>query len=179
MQIPHTASLSALLLFVSCASAPAPLAADAARNTKSPADLVRAHLRAVEAGDWVTAEGQLDPGFTMQMKGMPFFAKIPFADALSMHKARKRAFPDFTFNEQVEAPVGNSVRVAVFLKGTHTGYLDYPIAEVPKLEATGKPIDLPAEYFTYFFENDRITRVYGEVPEGHGPPALKRQLGVP
>lgn len=167
-----------VLWSLGCATAPAPLSADAAHNSRSPGELVRAHLRAVEAGDWQTAEAQLDPAFTMQMKGMPFFVKIPFADALAMHKARKRAFPDFTFNEKVEAAEGNSVRVAVFLKGTHTGFLDYPIKEVPKLEATGKPIDLPAEYFTYFFENDRVTRIYGEIPEGHGPPALKKQLGV-
>lgn len=167
-----------LCLLCACASAPTALTTDVAHNTKPPVELVQAHLRAIEAGDWKTAEAQLDPNFTMQMKGMPFFVKIPFADALAMHRARKQAFPDFTFNEKIEATTGNSVTIAVFLKGTHTGYLDYPIKEVPKLEATGKPIDLPAEYFTYFFENDRITRVFGEIPEGHGPPALKKQLGV-
>jgi predicted ester cyclase len=170
---------SALLFVVAaCASAPAPLSSEAARNTKTPTELVKAHLRAIEAGDWKTAEGQLDPAFGMQMKGMPFFVKIPFANALDMHKARKQAFPDFTFNEKIDAAEGNSVRIAVFLKGTHTGYLDYPIKEVPKLEATGKAIDLPAEYFTYFVEGDRIRRVFGEIPEGHGPVALKQQLGV-
>jgi hypothetical protein len=163
---------------LSCASLPAPVTPENAHNTRPPAELVQAHLRAVEAGDWKTAESQLDPAFTMQMKGMPFFVKIPFADALAMHKARKQAFPDFTFNEKIEPAVGNAVRVAVFLKGTHTGFLDYPIKEVPKLAATGRSIDLPAEYFTYFFENDRITAIYGELPEGHGPPALKKQLGV-
>lgn len=171
----------ALLFFwipLGCASAPAVLSVDAAHNTRSPSELVQAHLRAIEAGDWKTAEAQLDPDFSMQVKGMPFFVKIPFADALAMHKARKKAFPDFTFNEKLDSLEGNSVRVAVFLKGTHTGFLDYPIKEVPKLEATGKTIDLPAEYFTYFFENDRILRIYGEIPEGHGPPALKQQLGV-
>jgi len=165
-------------LTLGCASAPSTLPGDAAHNTKSPTELVLAHLRAIEAGDWKTAEAQLDPEFSMQMKGMPFFVKIPFADALSMHKARKRAFPDFTFNEKLDPVLGNSVRVAVFLKGTHTGFLDYPIKEVPKLEATGKSIDVPAEYFTYYFENDRIRHIYGEIPEGHGPAALKKQLGV-
>lgn len=168
----------ALVLLAGCAAAPSALTNEAAHNTKTPTELVKAHLRAIEAGDWKTAEGQLDPGFSMQMKGMPFFVKIPFANALDMHKARKQAFPDFTFNEKVEAAEGNSVRIAVFLKGTHTGYLDYPIKEVPKLEATGKAIDLPAEYFTYFVEGDRIRRVFGEIPEGHGPVALKQQLGV-
>ncbi len=177
MYLYTTGSLLLCLLF-SCATAPSPLLSEAAHNTKTPTELVQAHLRAVAAGDWQTAQSQLSPEFTMQMKGMPFFVKIPFSEALAMHKARKQAFTDFTFNEKVEATTGNSVRIAVYLKGTHTGFLDYPIKEVPKLEATGKPIDLPAEYFTYFFENDLITRVYGEIPEGHGPPALKKQLGV-
>ncbi len=170
--------LMLLSLAFSCASAPAALTGEAAHNSKPPTELVQAHLRAIEAGDFTTAETQLDPQFTMQLKGMPFFVKIPFADALAMHRARKKAFPDFTFNEKIESTDGNSVRIAVFLKGTHTGFLDYPIKDVPKLEATGKTIDLPAEYFTYFFENDRVRRVYGEIPEGHGPTALKQQLGV-
>ena len=171
-------ALLPLCLLTACASAPNALSNEAAHNTLSPTAVVQAHLRAVEAGDWKTAEAQLDPAFTMQIKGMPFFVNIGFANALDMHKARKKAFPDFTFNEKIDATDGNSVRVAVFLKGTHTGYLDYPIKEVPKLEATGKSIDLPSEYFTSFVEGDRIRRIFGEIPEGHGPPALKKQLGV-
>jgi len=49
---------------------------------------------------------------------------------------------------------------------------------VPELEATGKSINLPSEYFTYYNENYRIRAVFGRIPEGHGPPALKEQLGV-
>jgi hypothetical protein len=125
---------------VACASPPTALPADSAQNTKSPAALVQAHLRAVEAGDWPTAESQLAPEFTMQMKGMPFFVKIRFADALAMHKARKQAFPDFTFNEKIDPVAGNSVRVAVFLKGTHTGYLDYPIFRLSTSRTSSKTI---------------------------------------
>jgi len=172
------ALLAALTVMTSCASVPSSLTTEAARNTVDPTALVTAHLRALEAGDFKAAEAQLDPDFAMQLKGMPFFVKVGFDNALDMHRARKKAFPDFTFNERIEKVFGNAVKVAVFLKGTHTGYLDYPIDEVPKLEATGKTIDLPAEYFTYFVENDRIRRLYGEIPEGHGPPALKKQLGV-
>ncbi len=136
------------------------------------------HLRAAEAGDWRDADALLDPGFSMQMKGMPFFVTIPYARALDMHKARKTALPDFRFNEKVELEDGNSVRIAVYLSGTHTGPLDYPIDEVPKVAATGKTIALPVEYFTYFVEHDRIVRVFGDIPDGSGPPALKQQLGL-
>ena len=173
-----TLSILLLAALCRCASAPAPLEGPAAVNTRSPSDVVQAHLRTIEAGDWATAQSQLASDFSMQMKGMPFFAKIDVDHALDMHKARKRAFPDFRFNEKIESVQGNAVKIAVYLTGTHTGFLDYPIDAVPKLEATGKAIDLPAEYFTYYVEHDTIRRVFGEIPPGHGPPALKKQLGV-
>jgi hypothetical protein len=150
-----------------------------AGNAKLPMETVQAHLRAVEQGNWELANSYLAEGYTMKMKGMPFFVSIAKSQALDMHKARKQAFPDFSFNEKSEgAEGGNGVRIGVYLKGTHTGYLDYPINEVPKLQATGKSIDLPVEYFTYYVEKDKIVYTYGEIPDGHGPVALKKQLGV-
>ncbi len=169
----------AFAFLTSCASAPAAKPAGDAGNTRPPRDVVAEHLRAAEAGDWAAANALLDPGFSMQMKGMPAFATIPAEHALDMHQARKKAFPDFRFNEKIDAEDGSLVRIAVYLSGTHTGPLDYPIAEVPKVAATGKTIALPVEYFTYFVEHDRIVRVFGEIPEGSGPPALKQQLGLP
>ncbi|HEX5748822.1 MAG TPA: ester cyclase [Archangium sp.] len=176
MRLPILLSLLAPALFA-CASPPAPLT-EGAGNTLAPAELVRAHLRAAEQGDWVTAEAHLADDFEMQMKGMPFWVSIGRPNGLDMHKARKTAFPDFQFNEQVVREEGNAVTIAVYLTGTHTGPLDYPIDEVPKMGPTGRTIDLPAEYFTYYVEKDRIRRIFGEIPEGHGPPALKKQLGV-
>jgi hypothetical protein len=171
-------SMMLLAVLTGCAGLPAGKPAAEAANGRAVTDLLNQHLRALEAGDWKMATDQLSTNFSMQLKGMPFFVTIPRANALDMHRARKRAFPDFRFNEQIEGSGENWVRVAVFLSGTHTGLLDYPVKEVPKLEATGRAISLPAEYFTYFFEHDHITRVFGEIPEGHGPPALKKQLGV-
>lgn len=151
---------------------------DNSSNTKPPLEIVSAHLRACEAGDWQTATEFLSESYSMKMKGMPFFVSIGKSNALDMHKARKQAFPDFKFNEKVESVEGNGVKLAVYLTGTHSGYLDYPISDVPKLQATGKTIRLPAEYFTYYVENDKIVYTAGEIPEGHGPKALKKQLGV-
>jgi hypothetical protein len=175
-------NLSVTLLFAvvcsACASAPEPKPTTDAHNTRTPRELVVEHLRAVEAGDWDRAEAAIADNFTMQVDKMPRWVSIKRPDALDLHKARKQAFPDFRFNEQIEAEAGNSVRIAVYLTGTHTGYLDYPLRSVPKLEATNKPIDLPVEYFTYYIEGDRIAHIFGEIPKGHGPDALKEQLGV-
>ncbi len=163
-----------VLFLTSCAGyTPNPKAV----NAHPPSEIVLAHLRACEAGNWEAAASQLGPEYRLKMKGMPFFVSVNREHALDVHKARKRAFPDFRFNETIESR-GNAVTVTVFLSGTHTGFLDYPVGGVPKLSPTGKTIRLPSESFTYYVESDRIVYTYGEIPEGHGPPALKKQLGV-
>jgi hypothetical protein len=145
----------------------------------SPKEIVTAHLRAIENSDWEKANSFLSEKFNMKMKGMPFFVSIQKKDALNMHKARKMAFPDFKFNEKIEWEKGNQVKIAAFITGTHTGLLDYPaITKVPKTPATGLKIDLPSEYFIYTVENGEIVDIYGEIPDGHGPTALKKQLNI-
>ncbi len=147
-------------------------------NTRPPQEIVRAHLRAVESGDWNRANEFLAENYTLKMKGMPFFISVNRADSFDVHKARKVAFPDFKFNESMEDTGKNGVKVTVRWSGTHTGFLDYPVGDLPKTPATGKSVSLPEEIFTYYVEGDKIVHTYGEIPEGHGPPALKKQLGL-
>jgi predicted ester cyclase len=168
----------AQFLFSGCSSYK-PLSNEKANNTQTPTEIVTTHLRAVEAGDWDKANSYLSGDYKMKMKGMPFFVSIKKKDALEMHKARKTAFPDFKFNEKIEYATNNQVKVAIYLTGTHTGLLDYPKnVGVPKTNATGKKIDLPSEYFIYSVENNKIVDTYGEIPDGHGPKALMKQLGI-
>jgi predicted ester cyclase len=168
----------AQFLFSGCSSYK-PKRNEIANNKLSPTEIVQAHLRAVENGDWDKANSYLADNYKMKMKGIPFFISIKKADALSMHKARKTAFPDFKFNEKIESATDNQVKVAIYLTGTHTGLLDYPKnVGVPKTPATGKKINLPSEYFIYSVENDKIVDTYGEIPDGHGPKALMEQLGI-
>lgn len=165
-------------LFFGCSSYKAK-SNEEANNKLDPTEIVKAHLRAVENGNWEKANSYLADNYKMKMEGMPFFVSIKKPDALAMHKARKTAFPDFKFNEKIESVANNQVKVAIYLTGTHTGLLDYPEnVGVPKTLATGKQIDLPSEYFTYSIENDKIVHTYGEIPEGHGPTALMQQLGI-
>ncbi len=150
-----------------------------ANNTVSLSKIVTEHLRAVENGNWAQAESYLAEDYKMKMDGMPFFVSIKKENALDMHKARKKAFPDFKFNEVIEDTSENQIKIVVYLTGTHTGLLDYPKRiGIPKTEATGKKIDLPAEYFIYSVEDDKIVHTYGEIPEGHGPDALMKQLDI-
>lgn len=164
--------------FVSCGSYTPKTTSDA-HNSRTPREIVQEHLRAAEAGDFDRANSMLAEDYSMKMQGMPFFISIKKPNALDMHKARKMAFPDFRFNEKIEWEKDNQVKIAVYLTGTHTGVLNYPSAVgVPRTEPTGKKIDLPAEYFIYSVENDKIVRTDGEIPDGHGPPALMKQLGI-
>jgi hypothetical protein len=167
-----------LLYFTSCSTYQSKPNQEA-NNTVSPSSIVTEHLRAVENGNWAKAESYLAEDYKMKMDGMPFFVSIKRENALDMHKARKKAFPDFKFNEVIEDTSDNQVEIAVYLTGTHTGFLDYPEKiGIPNTEATGKKIDLPAEYFTYSIENDKIVHTYGEIPDGHGPAALLKQLDI-
>ena len=45
-------------ILISCSSAPSPKTASEAHNTRPPEDIVREHLRAVEAGDWTKEIGR-------------------------------------------------------------------------------------------------------------------------
>lgn len=178
MRLSRNVLLVALMTLGAC-SEPTPRPNAAAQNQRRPLDVVQAHLRAVERGAWSEADALLNDGYRMRMRGMPFFVRINRAGALDMHRARKQAFPDFRFNEVVEWERDNQVRIAVYLTGTHTGVLEYPSSVgVPRTEPTGRTIRLPAEYFVYTVEQDKIVHTYGEIPEGHGPAALMQQLGI-
>lgn len=144
-------------------------------------DVVQAHLRAVEAGDWETALSFIADEYHMTGT-IPFpislFVKIRKRDALRMHKARKRALPDFKFNEQILDEREDMVKLQVNLSGTHTGVIDYTgiLRGVPVLEPTGKKVNLPNEYFTYFVRNGKIIKTIGKIPKEAGVQALVRAV---
>lgn len=97
-------SICSIILLWSCSTTYKSKSNSEANNSQKPVEIVLLHLRAVEAGDWEKANRYLADDYKMKMEGMPFFVSIKKADALSMHKARKLAFPDFKFNEKTVSP---------------------------------------------------------------------------
>lgn len=81
----------AQFLFSGCSSYK-PLSNEKTNNTQTPTEIVIAHLRAIENGDWDKANSILAENYKMKMKGMPFFISIKKKDALGMHKAKKMLF---------------------------------------------------------------------------------------
>jgi len=106
------------------------------------------------------------------------FVKITKKDSLRMHKPRKRALPDFKFNEKILEETDEMVKLQVNISGTHTGVIDYTgiLRGVSVFQPTGKKISLPSEYFTYFVKNGQIFKTIGEIPKNAGVQALVRAV---
>ncbi len=144
-------------------------------------DVVYAHLRAVEAGDWDTAQSFIADEYRMTGT-IPFpislFVRIGKRDALRMHQARKRALPDFKFNEQTLDEREDMVKLQVNISGTHTGVIDYTgiLRGIPVLQPTGKQVNLPDEYFTYTVRDGKIIGTIGKIPKNAGVQALVRAV---
>ncbi|MEO6062013.1 MAG: ester cyclase [Thermoflexales bacterium] len=142
---------------------------------------VTAHLRAIEAGDWDKANSYIADDFSMTGT-VPFpvslFVKIGKKDALRMHIPRRKAMPDFRFNETVLEETDDRVKIQVNLSGTHTGVIDYTgvLRGVPVIPPTGKKVNLPAEYFTWFVRDGKIAKVIAEIPKGAGVQGLVRAV---
>jgi predicted ester cyclase len=143
--------------------------------------IVQEHLRAVEAGDWEKADSYIATNYTMSGT-IPFpislFVKITKKDSLRMHKPRKRALPDFKFNEKIIEENDEMVKLQVNISGTHTGVIEYNgiLRGVPVIQPTGKKISLPSEYFTYFVENGQIVKTIGMIPKNAGVQALVKAV---
>ncbi len=144
-------------------------------------DIVSQHLRAVEAGDWDKALSFI--GDDYRLEGViPFpvslFVRIGKAKSLDMHKARKRALPDFKFNEQYMEETAEAVKFQVNLTGTHTGVIDYTglVRGVPVVPPTGKAVKLNPEWFTYTVRDGKIVKTVGEIPKNAGVPGLVRAV---
>lgn len=144
-------------------------------------EVVQRHLRAVEAGEWNAALALI--GADYRMSGtIPFpinlFVKIRRPEALRMHMARKRALPDFRFNEQVLRESDECVELQIALTGTHTGVIDYTglLRGIPVIGPTGRQVALPPEFFTYWVRDGLIVRTHGRIPKNAGVQALVRAV---
>jgi predicted ester cyclase len=146
--------------------------------------IVQKHLRAVEAGNWTDADGYI--GENYRMTGtiplpISLFVRLGKPQALQMHKPRKTAMPDFRFNEKILEESPNYVKIQVNLSGTQTGVIDYSgvLRDVPVIQPTGKRVNLPNEYFTYYVVDNKIVRTIGDIPKDAGVGALVRAVQQP
>ena len=166
-----------MLATLSACSATSEIKNSSGGSWRSAKSVVLEHLRAVEAGDWVKADALIGSDYSMTGT-VPFpislFVKIGKAQSLQMHKPRKRAMPDFRFNERVLEESPNRVKLEINLTGTQTGVIDYSgvLNNIPVIQPTGRKLKLAPEFFTYFVRDNRIVATIGEIPKGAGVEGL-------
>lgn len=145
--------------------------------------VVNNHLRAVENGDWEQAALLIAENYTM-IGIVPFpvslFVKIRKSGALTMHQARRRALPDFKFNETYLEETDNHVKIQVNLTGTHTGTIDYRgiLRGVPVIPPTNIAVKLNPEYFTYYVLDNKIYKIIGDIPKNAGVQGLVKAVSA-
>ena len=143
--------------------------------------IVENHLRAIENGDWDHALSFIAENYTMTGT-IPFpislFVKIRKSGALTMHQARRRALPDFRFNEIYLEESDGHVKIQVNLTGTHTGTIDYRgiLRNIPVIPATNKAVKLNPEYFTYYVRENQIYKTVGDIPKNAGVQGLVKAV---
>jgi len=144
-------------------------------------EVLQHHLRALEIGDWDTVNSYISDSY--KATGViPFpislFIKLRKKDALTMHKARKIALPDFKFNESVLESDDEKIKIEVNITGTQTGVIDYRgiLRGIPVVEPTGKFVKLNPEYFTYFVKNGKIEKVEIDIPKNAGVKGLVKAV---
>jgi hypothetical protein len=143
--------------------------------------VVNDHLRAIENGDWERALSFIAETYTMTGI-VPFpislFVKIRKSGALTMHQARRRALPDFKFNESYLEVADDHVKIQVNLTGTQTGTIDYRgiLRGIPVIPPTNKAVKLNPEYFTYYVQNNMIYKIIGDIPKNAGVQGLVKAV---
>lgn len=146
-----------------------------------PVEVVFNHLRSIEKGDWEKANSYIAENYTATGV-IPFpislFIKLRKKDALTMHKARKNALPDFKFNEEILESSDTMVKIQVNLTGTQTGTIDYRgiLRGIPVMPPTGKFVKLNPEYFTYHIVNNKIEKVEIDIPKNAGVKGLVKAV---
>jgi predicted ester cyclase len=98
---------------------------------------------------------------------------------LAIQQAVQQAFPDWSFNHHDVQEMGEKVRGAVQITGTHTRDLALPMPGFPVIPATGKSISLPEEHLEFSFKGDKIASLTSDNTPGGGIGGVLAQIGVP
>ena len=99
--------------------------------------------------------------------------KEPF---LQMLRAIYTGFPDWHYRHDPPELRGDSVAVRWHQRGTHTGTFDMP--GMAPIMATGRMVQIPAQYFAYRVRDGKIIEICPEPIPGGAPGGILSQIGV-
>ena len=176
MNIQRSILLSIFLISLISGCGYSPKSPAEANNTKAPIDVVKAYIHALEAGHWDEAEELLADNYRCKTSGDAWHKSGKKKRVLESYRAWRTAFPNFRFNEELMERMGNGVKLAVYYSGTHSDTLLIPGSGIPLIDSSGMRVRFPAEYHSYYVENDLIVFSKHEIPIGHGQPAILKSL---
>ncbi len=95
---------------------------------------------------------------------------------LQMLRALYAGFPDWHYDHDPPELRDETIAVKWRQGGTHTGIFALPgIAPVP---AIGRTVQIPAHYFFYQVQDDRIIEIRPEPVRGGAPGGILEQIGI-
>lgn len=166
----------ASLLFVAACGGTNPESNPYSNRLVAPSEVVREHLRAIEAGDWKKASSYLAEDFKMKVKGYPL--SVSKKNALKYHEAFKEAVPNMAFNEEVLKEDKHVVKLRVRLTGTHLHTLNLPDPGSEPIPGTGKSVNLSYQEIKYYIKFNQIHSIQATSMQGIDPNELVEALSA-
>ncbi len=139
-------------------------------------EITNAFSQALEEQDFDRAGSYLADEFVFTG---PVPQQIGKQEFLAIQRAVQQAFPDWSFNHHDVQEMGEKVRGAVQITGTHTRDLALPMPGFPVIPATGKKVSLPEEHLEFGFKGDKIASLTSDNTPGGGIGGVLAQIGVP
>ena len=136
-------------------------------------ETVNAFSTALESNNFDKAATYLSDDFSLSGPTPQPVGKNEF---IGIQSAFQRAIPDWSFNVHDVQELGDKVRGAVQITGTHTQEL--VVLGMPPIPATGKKISLPEEHLEFTFKGDKIASLASDNVPGAGIPGVLQQIGV-
>ena len=107
----------------------------------STEDTIYGMLEALEAGDFDTAASYLAPDFEFTRRTQP--DPLGPQQWIGLSMGLKAAFPDLSYNFNVEGIDGNTGQVSSQITGTHNGDFDLTAMGMGVIPATGIAVSAP------------------------------------
>ena len=140
----------------------------------TPRETFLSYSHALDRGDLATMASLLDEDFRLEGAGLYGIGKPDFLAAM---KAQMTAFPDYSENPTDVEERGDRVYFVAHVTGTQRATLALP--GMSPVEATGRPIRLPAEPAWVQVRDGKLVAYHVEAVAGGGIEGILAQLKAP
>jgi predicted ester cyclase len=132
-------------------------------------------MNALESGDFETLAGIVAEDFEFSSHTRPPANKDQW---LGISMTLRRAFPDLSYNFQIESVDGDRVMASNSFTGTHSQDLDLTAMGMGLIPATGIRIETPRDHGEGVVENGKVKTIHVHDGPGSGLLAVLQQVGT-